>query len=74
MAKKPKLSHWDKLRQRMNYPWTKWADGKKHTIRPGKDFKVTPRHMASAIYSYCRRNKRKATVSLMDGVVTFLIE
>ena len=74
MAKKPKQSHWDKLRSRVFYPWNKWADGKKHTIRPGKDFKVTPRHMASAIYSYARRKERKATVSLVGGTVTFLIE
>lgn len=67
VAKKPRLT------EKTRYPWDKWADGREHIIKPKVNFTVSPRMMASAIYSHARRKGKKALVSLKEGVVTFRI-
>lgn len=62
-----------RLKEKVRYPWDKWADGREHIIKPKVNFTVTPRMMASAIYSHARRKGKKALVSLEGGVVTFRI-
>ncbi len=38
------------------YPWEKWANGKQHTLRRGKQFNCAPVSIQAQAHFYARQN------------------
>lgn len=56
---------------RSKYPWSKWVDGKSHTIKKGTHFSVDAEVMRGQVIVRARAEGREVDTSVKGDSVTF---
>lgn len=62
--KKDKDIHYRPKAGETKYPWEKWLDGRRHTLKPGKDFSCTMRSMV--VYLYTRAKLKGCSMEVIE--------
>jgi hypothetical protein len=53
------------------YPWERWQDGRKHTVRHGKHFHIDPENFRRSVIVRARSRGLKAVTRVNGDAVTF---